>query len=109
MDGGLDGIDLIASELVVTPDLVAWMHGHGKIVAVWVWRAPAQNDNPHMWAAMANIGVDVFTTNVPHALEQWLAEATDVAFTSAMIEGPARLTREQRGLSKRMRAPLGRG
>jgi len=77
VDGGLDGIDLIASEQVVTPDLVAWMHGHGKIVAVWVWRAPAKNDNPRMWAAMADMGVDVFTTNVPPALEQWLAEATD--------------------------------
>ena len=66
---GLDGIDLEADEAVVTPELVAWLHARGKVVAVWVWRAPAANDTPEHWAAMRAAGVDYFTSNLPAELE----------------------------------------
>ena len=66
---GLDGIDLECDAAVVTPELVAWMHARGKLVAVWVWRAPAANDTPEHWAAMRAAGVDYFTSNLPSELE----------------------------------------
>ena len=66
---GLDGIDLNCDAAVVTPELVAWLHARGKLVAVWVWRAPAANDTPEHWAAMRAAGVDYFTSNLPAELE----------------------------------------
>ena len=66
---GLDGIDLECDAAVVTPELVAWLHARGKLVAVWVWRAPAANDTPEHWAAMRAAGVDYFTSNLPSELE----------------------------------------
>lgn len=68
---GLDGIDLECDAAVVTPELVAWLHARGKLVAVWVWRAPAANDTPEHWAAMRAAGVDYFTSNLPSELEAW--------------------------------------
>ena len=65
---GLDGIDLNCDAAVVTPELVAWLHARGKLVAVWVWRAPAANDTPEHWAAMRAAGVDYFTSNFPAEL-----------------------------------------
>ena len=43
----------------------------GKLVAVWVFRAPAKNDTPELWAAMRDAGVDFFTSNLPHELTAW--------------------------------------
>ena len=71
VEHGLDGIDLECDAAVVTPELVAWMHARGKLVAVWVWRAPAANDTPEHWAAMRAAGVDYFTSNLPNELEAW--------------------------------------
>ena len=65
-------------------ELVAWLHARGKVVAVWVYRAPAMgdtsplgvsrmssNDTPELWGAMRDAGVDVFTSNLPPELEKW--------------------------------------
>lgn len=73
VEHGLDGIDLEASATVVTPELVEWLHARGKLVAVWVFRAPAKNDTPEQWAAMRDAGVDYFTSNLPNELEAWRA------------------------------------
>ena len=66
---GLDGVDLEADLAIVTEELVAWLHERGKLVAVWVFRAPATNDTPEHWAAMRAAGVDYFTSNLPAELE----------------------------------------
>lgn len=71
VESGLDGIDLPASARVVTCDLVAWLHAHGKKVAVWVWRAPAGNDVESVWSYMSRCGVDYFTSNIPPTLHRW--------------------------------------
>ena len=71
VESGLDGLDLPASARVVSCDLVAWLHAHGKKVAVWVWRAPAGNDVEAMWSHMARCEVDYFTSNIPPALHRW--------------------------------------
>ena len=68
----------------MTAELVAWLHARGKVVAVWVYRAPAMgdtsplgvsrmssNDTPELWGAMRDAGVDVFTSNLPPELEKW--------------------------------------
>lgn len=68
---GLDGIDLNADPRVITPELVAWLHERGKTVAVWVFRAPASNDNPAVWEHMTRCGVDYFTSNLPSAVHAW--------------------------------------
>ena len=70
---GLDGVDLEADLAIVTEELVAWLHERGKLVAVWVFRAPATNDTPEHWAAMRAAGVDYFTSNLPAELEAWRA------------------------------------
>ena len=75
VDSGLDGVDLNAGELI-TKDLVDWLHGHGKTVAVWVYRAPAVNDVEAVWAAMAAVGVDDFTSNLPPAIHAWKRAAS---------------------------------
>ena len=64
----VDGIDLPASPELVTPELVEYLHENGKRVAVWVWRAPARNDVPKVWDALAAAGVDAFTSNLPPGL-----------------------------------------
>ena len=61
----VDGVDLPASPELVTPELVRYLHDHGKRVAVWVWRAPASNDTPAVWDALSKAGVDAFTSNLP--------------------------------------------
>ena len=84
VESGLDGVDLEADAEVVTSELVAWLHARGKVVAVWVYRAPAMgdtsplgvsrmssNDTPELWGAMRDAGVDVFTSNLPPELEKW--------------------------------------
>jgi glycerophosphoryl diester phosphodiesterase len=65
------GVDLEADASIVTPELVEWLHARGKLVAVWVFRAPAKNDTPELWAAMRDAGVDFFTSNLPHELTAW--------------------------------------
>jgi len=69
VEHGLDGVDFEADATVVTEELVAWLHARGKLVAVWVERAPAANDTPEHWAAMRAAGVDYFTSNLPAELE----------------------------------------
>ena len=68
---GLDGIDLRAITSVVTAELVGWLHARGKTVSVWVGRAPAQEDNPSIWACLEAHGVDDFTSNLPPAVHEW--------------------------------------
>jgi hypothetical protein len=41
---------------------------------VWVRRAPASEDGPELWEAMAAAGVDVFTSNLPPSLSAWCAD-----------------------------------
>lgn len=72
VDSGVDGIDLNADPSVVSKELVDWLHARGKRVAVWVWRAPAANDNAHVWAHMEHVGVDLFTSNLPPSLHEWI-------------------------------------
>ncbi len=68
----LDGIDLNADPQIVTKELVDFLKGHGKVVAVWVGRAPATNDGEQMWEAMHRAGVHTFTSNLPpHAISWW--------------------------------------
>ena len=74
VDAGLDGIDVNADAGTVSAELVEWMHARNKKVGVWVWRAPAPNDNPDVWAAMADVGVDVFTSNLPPGALEWFGE-----------------------------------
>ena len=64
----VDGIDLPASPELVTPELVRYLHDHDKRVAVWVYKAPAQNDAPAVWDALSKAGVDAFTSNLPPSL-----------------------------------------
>jgi hypothetical protein len=70
-NAGLDGIDLNADAAIVTPRLIVSLHERSMLAAVWVWRAPASNDVPAVWRAMAAAGVDVFTSNVPPELLVW--------------------------------------
>ncbi len=64
----VDGVDLPASPELVTPELVEYLHGHDKRVAVWVYKAPARNDAPAVWDALSRAGVDAFTSNLPPEL-----------------------------------------
>ena len=64
----VEGIDLPASPELVTPELVEYLHDHDKRVAVWVYKAPAQNDAPAVWDALSKAGVDAFTSNLPPSL-----------------------------------------
>jgi glycerophosphoryl diester phosphodiesterase len=64
----VDGVDLPASPELVTPELVEYLHDHDKRVAVWVYKAPAQNDAPAVWDALSKAGVDAFTSNLPPSL-----------------------------------------
>ena len=68
VNSDVDGVDLPASPELVTPELVQYLHGHEKRVAVWVWRAPASNDAPAVWDALSKAGVDAFTSNLPPEL-----------------------------------------
>lgn len=76
VEANLDGIDLQADPAFVTADLVEWLAARGKMVAVWVYRAPAENDTPEMWSAMEAVGVHSFTSNVPPELAAWRRERT---------------------------------
>jgi len=40
-------------------------------LAVWVGRAPADNDVPAVWEHMQRAGVDAFTSNLPPDLNIW--------------------------------------
>jgi glycerophosphoryl diester phosphodiesterase len=68
---GLDGIDLHADPVVITPELAARVHAAGKALATWVGRAPAQNDVSAVWAHLRRAGVDVVTTNRPAEAVAW--------------------------------------
>ena len=70
-EAGMDGIDLNADPAVLSRELVEWMHSRGKLVAVWVFRAPASNDNEEVWDALAEAGVDFLTSNLPPAVRRW--------------------------------------
>ena len=83
VEHGLDGVDFEADATVVTEELVAWLHARGKLVAVWVWRAPAANDTPEHWAAMRAAGVDYFTSNLPSELEAWRGAGSRPTLDSA--------------------------
>lgn len=74
-DASLDGVDLNADEGIVTPELVEWMRGRGKLVAVYVDHAPAQNDTARLWNAMADAGVYAFTSNLPPEIGAWAEQA----------------------------------
>jgi len=65
VEHGLDGVDLQADAEIVTAELVDWLKARGKLVAVWVFRAPAPNDTPELWSAMRDAGVAYFTSNAP--------------------------------------------
>jgi len=68
---GLDGVDLNADPDLVTAELVEWLRRREKVVAVWVFRAPAAIDTPEVWTAMRDVGVNYFTSNLPPQLEEW--------------------------------------
>ena len=68
VNSAVDGVDLPASPELVTPELVQYLHGHEKRVAVWVYKAPARNDAPAVWDALSKAGVDAFTSNLPPGL-----------------------------------------
>ena len=68
VNSDVDGVDLPASPELVTPELVRYLHDHEKRVAVWVYKAPAQNDAPAVWDALSKAGVDAFTSNLPPEL-----------------------------------------
>eukprot|EP00633_Aureoumbra_lagunensis_P000485 CAMPEP_0197289904 /NCGR_PEP_ID=MMETSP0890-20130614/7172_1 /TAXON_ID=44058 ORGANISM="Aureoumbra lagunensis, Strain CCMP1510" /NCGR_SAMPLE_ID=MMETSP0890 /ASSEMBLY_ACC=CAM_ASM_000533 /LENGTH=255 /DNA_ID=CAMNT_0042761611 /DNA_START=106 /DNA_END=873 /DNA_ORIENTATION=- len=71
IDAGLDGLDLNAETYAVTPDLVKFLHDNNKLVAVWVYSAPAaDNDTEEMRKYMEDIGVDFFTSNLPPLLTE---------------------------------------
>eukprot|EP00930_Biecheleria_cincta_P091054 TRINITY_DN80555_c0_g1_i1.p1 TRINITY_DN80555_c0_g1~~TRINITY_DN80555_c0_g1_i1.p1 ORF type:complete len:147 (-),score=5.08 TRINITY_DN80555_c0_g1_i1:75-515(-) len=70
-EAGLDGADYNAHTNVVTPRVVDHLHSCGLLCAVWVSRAPARNDSPEIWRAMAAINVDIFTSNCPETIYQW--------------------------------------
>ena len=74
VEHNLDGIDVNADVDNVSAELATWMHAREKKVAVWVWRSPAVNDNPTVWAAMADAGVDAFTSNLPPEAHAWFGE-----------------------------------
>ena len=76
---GLDGIDLNANPSVLSAELVEWLHARRKVVAVWVWKAPASNDDPAVWQAMARRGVDFFTSNLPNEVHEWRRGAVSVS------------------------------
>jgi len=65
---GLDGVDVNAGAHV-TPEVVARCAAEGLRVIVYVWRAPAGNDTPELWAAMKKAGVYAFTSNLPVGVE----------------------------------------
>lgn len=71
VEAGLDGVDLTADPACLSAEMVEWLHARGKRVAVWVFRAPADNDNQTVWAAMAELGIDAFTSNLPPAIHDW--------------------------------------
>jgi glycerophosphoryl diester phosphodiesterase len=81
VDSDLDGLDLNADPTIVTAELVDWLHARGKVVAVWVWKAPASNDVEPVWEHMARVGVDYFTSNLPPHVHQWQATALHQAGT----------------------------
>ena len=91
---GVDGLDLHASAETVTQELCAWLHARGKRVAVWVYRAPADEDCAEVWDALQANGVDDFTSNLPSAVWEWRASrqrASDqrVAVRTALGAGAA--------------------
>ena len=65
VNNNLDGLDINADTQVVTKALVDYLHSNGKHIALWVNRAPADNDTQVIREHMANIGVDFFTSNLP--------------------------------------------
>lgn len=71
VEHGLDGIDLNADQNFVTAELAEWLRERNKVLAVWVFRAPAVNDTPEVWPAMRDIGTAYFTSNLPPQLEEW--------------------------------------
>ena len=71
VEHGLDGIDLNADPNFVTAELVEWLRERNKVLAVWVFRAPAANDTPEVWTAMRDAGTAYFTSNLPPQLEEW--------------------------------------
>jgi len=70
----LDGIDLNADPAVVSAELAEWLHARGMRLAVWVWKAPAENDVQEVWEHMDRCGVDYFTSNLPLGLRRWDTE-----------------------------------
>lgn len=71
LDAGLDGADYNANSTVVTRNVVEYLHANNMRCIVWCSRAPAANDNPEIWNAMAAIGVDAFTSNCPEEAFEW--------------------------------------
>lgn len=72
---GVDGLDLNAHPEVLSKELVDWLHEREKLVAVWVWKAPGSNDHAAVWQAMAQRGVDYFTSNLPPEVHEWRRRA----------------------------------
>ena len=71
-EAGLDGIDVRANPLVVTEAFVKSVKDDfGLACGVWAGRAPAPEDTPELWDAMAAAGVDFFTTNCPVDAWRW--------------------------------------
>lgn len=75
---GLDGVDLAADLRVVTAEVVCRAHRLGLFVATWVGRAPATNDTYLVWRALAERGVDMFTSNLPRGWRLWPLRARAV-------------------------------
>ena len=67
----LDGIDVNAGDHV-TKDLVDWLARHDMVCVVWVWRAPASNDDAETWAKMRDAGVHAFTSNLPDGIDSFI-------------------------------------
>lgn len=71
----LDGVNLYADPYVITHELVSWLRGRGKKVGAWVLQHPAHNDTPAVYEALADAGVDFFTSNLPPAVvHSWREE-----------------------------------
>ena len=73
-EAGLDGVDFFATPDAVTKEVVATAHAKGLKVIVWEWGRYPDSDLPERWGAMASNGVDIFTSSMPAALDEWSME-----------------------------------
>lgn len=74
---GLDGIDVNADPAVVTPQFVQYCHSRGQDVLVWV--SPSSIETCAVYSHMANLGVSLFTSDLPPPMLEWKAAVDALA------------------------------